>query len=53
MVLGVVRFHPRPLIKQKEKTMDIFEKLLIVSIMTAFTTALIIGCAVLIVVMFG
>ena len=33
--------------------MNLFERLLIVSIMTAFTTALIIGCAVLIVVMFG
>jgi hypothetical protein len=30
-----------------------FEKLLVVSIMTAFTTALIVGCAVLIVAIFA
>jgi len=44
---------PTPTYKTKGKTMNLFEKLLIISIMTAFTTALIIGCAVLIVVIFG
>lgn len=33
--------------------MNIFEKLLIISIMTIYTTALIIGLSVLIVAMFG
>lgn len=33
--------------------MNLFEKLLIVSIMTVYTTSLIIGSAVLIVAMFG
>ena len=33
--------------------MTLFEKLLFISIMTAFTTAIIIGSAVLIVVMLG
>ena len=46
-----IRYHNQAYvsIRKQSRTMDVVEKILLVSIMTAFTTAIIIGSAMMIV----